>query len=76
MVDNNQDENNIKDNFTDIENVEFQFEEVETKFDLTIFEPLKEILMHQKRSEADIAEIESAFLFAAEFTYSCRFPGG
>lgn len=71
MTDNNNPEDiNIENiqNHSEL-NYEIDFSDQEEKSmepDFTIFEPLKEILLHQKRSESDIAEVEKAYVFAAK----------
>lgn len=60
MTDNNQEDYNN-------ENQPIEFEpEAEPGPDFSIFEPLKQMLIAQNRSEADIKEIEEAFVFAAQ----------
>ena len=41
-------------------------ENIENEPDLSIFEPLKELLRTQNRSKEDIAQIEDAYIFAAK----------
>ncbi len=71
MADNNSEENkekNIK-KYTEPssqEDNEFVFQEEETGPDMTIYEPLKEMLINQHRPEQDIKEIEEAYIFAAK----------
>lgn len=66
MTDNNSEENNIQ-SIGDETSEDFQIpEQEEIGPDLSIFEPLKEMLIAQNRSAQDIKEIEDAFIFAAK----------
>ena len=67
MADNNPEENIKKETSISSEeknDIDFPAEEIGP--DMTIYEPLREMLVNQHRPEQDIKEIEEAYIFAAE----------